>query len=311
VAGAAATRRARGRPSRAKLQRGLPGGQIGEGDVALPPGDQLEPFADADDIAEVAAAALTDDRDIGELYELTSPRLTTLADGVGEIATATVRDIHDVPISVEECAASADDHGALVPLEEQDRGLWDGDAIGEATTLLDAALRRGQPGPNQLRGAAPPATPPAPTAPRPTDWRQIALPYAQLSRMRTPGRGPQPGGRRGRGRRPALGLELVDRPERDPVTSLATTCWLPSAPTCSVDFGRHPKRPTPTAWLLRSHPPTRSVSIRPTWPTPLPPSDGGDFFVPACPSEPAAFVDTAKGPATGCPSVHSRSEACP
>jgi predicted RNA polymerase sigma factor len=92
-----------------------------------------------------------------------------LADGVGEIATATVRDIHDVPISVEECAASADDHGALVPLEEQDRGLWDGDAIGQATTLLDAVLRRGQPGPNQLRGAAPPATPPAPTAPRPTD----------------------------------------------------------------------------------------------------------------------------------------------
>jgi len=77
----------------------------------------------------------------------------TFADAVSEIATATGREIRYVPISVEECAASADDHGALVPLDEQNRGLWDGDAIAEATTLLDAALRRGRPGPYQLQAA--------------------------------------------------------------------------------------------------------------------------------------------------------------
>ena len=42
------------------------------GVVALPAGETPEPFVDADDIADVAVAALTDDRHIGELYELTA-----------------------------------------------------------------------------------------------------------------------------------------------------------------------------------------------------------------------------------------------
>jgi uncharacterized protein YbjT (DUF2867 family) len=81
------------------------------GEVVLPADDQLEPFVDADDIADVAVAALTDDRHIGEVYELTSPRLLTFADAVGEIAGATGREIRYVPISVEEYAAGAADHG--------------------------------------------------------------------------------------------------------------------------------------------------------------------------------------------------------
>jgi uncharacterized protein YbjT (DUF2867 family) len=44
-----------------------------EGEVALPAGNTPEPFVDAEDIADVAVAALTDDRHIGELYELTGP----------------------------------------------------------------------------------------------------------------------------------------------------------------------------------------------------------------------------------------------
>ena len=56
------------------------------GEVALPAGDVREPFVDADDIADVAVAALTDDRHVGRLYELTGPRLLTFADAVGEIA---------------------------------------------------------------------------------------------------------------------------------------------------------------------------------------------------------------------------------
>ena len=76
-----------------------------DGELALPAGDQLEPFVDADDIADVAVAALTDNRHIGELYELTSPRLMTFADAVGEIARATGRDIRYVPVTIEEYAA--------------------------------------------------------------------------------------------------------------------------------------------------------------------------------------------------------------
>ena len=43
------------------------------GEIALPVGPVGEPFVDADDIADVAVAAFTDDRHIGQLYELTGP----------------------------------------------------------------------------------------------------------------------------------------------------------------------------------------------------------------------------------------------
>jgi uncharacterized protein YbjT (DUF2867 family) len=77
------------------------------GEVALPARDVPEPFVDVDDIADVAVAALTDDRHIGELYELTGPRLLTFAEAVDEIARATGREIRYVPISIEEFAAAA------------------------------------------------------------------------------------------------------------------------------------------------------------------------------------------------------------
>jgi uncharacterized protein YbjT (DUF2867 family) len=77
------------------------------GELALPAGDVPEPFVDADDIADVAVAALTDDRHMGEVYELTGPRLLSFADAVDEIAEAVGRDIHYVPISLDDFAAAA------------------------------------------------------------------------------------------------------------------------------------------------------------------------------------------------------------
>lgn len=61
-----------------------------------------EPFVDADDIADIAVAALTDDRHIGKLYELTGPRLLTFAEAVEEIALACDREIRYKPIALEE-----------------------------------------------------------------------------------------------------------------------------------------------------------------------------------------------------------------
>ena len=72
------------------------------GEVVLPAGDMAEPFVDADDIADVAVAALTEDRHIGELYELTGPRLLTFAEAVEEIAKATGREIRYAPVPVDE-----------------------------------------------------------------------------------------------------------------------------------------------------------------------------------------------------------------
>jgi hypothetical protein len=63
-------------------------------------------------------AALTDDRHIGELYELTSPRLMTFADAVGEIARATGRDIRYVPLTIEEYAAVAAEYGLPADIVE-------------------------------------------------------------------------------------------------------------------------------------------------------------------------------------------------
>lgn len=63
------------------------------GQVALPAGDVGEPFVDVEDIADVAAASLLDDRHIGQLYEVTGPRLWSFAAAVGEIARVTGREI--------------------------------------------------------------------------------------------------------------------------------------------------------------------------------------------------------------------------
>lgn len=75
------------------------------GKVVLPAGDVPEPFVDAEDIADVAVAALTEDGHVGQVYELTGPRLLTFAEAVGGIAKAADRDIRFVPISVEEYAS--------------------------------------------------------------------------------------------------------------------------------------------------------------------------------------------------------------
>jgi uncharacterized protein YbjT (DUF2867 family) len=81
------------------------------GEVALPAGDTPEPFVDVDDIADVAVAALTDDRHIGQSYELTGPRLLTFAEAVDEISGAVGREIRYLPVSIEEFAAGAADQG--------------------------------------------------------------------------------------------------------------------------------------------------------------------------------------------------------
>ena len=81
------------------------------GELALPAGDTPEPFVDVDDLADVAVAALTDDRHIGQVYELTGPRLLTFAQAVEEIARATGREIRYAPISISEFGAAAAEQG--------------------------------------------------------------------------------------------------------------------------------------------------------------------------------------------------------
>lgn len=75
------------------------------GEVALPVGDVKEPFVDADDIADVVVAALTEDGHDGEVYEVTGPRLLTFAEAVAEVAAAAGREIAFVQVPMDAYAA--------------------------------------------------------------------------------------------------------------------------------------------------------------------------------------------------------------
>jgi uncharacterized protein YbjT (DUF2867 family) len=79
--------------------------QVLNGEVALPVATVQEPFVDADDIAEIAVAALIDDRHVGQLYELTGPRLLTFPEAIDEIARAAGREVRYTQVSPEQYAS--------------------------------------------------------------------------------------------------------------------------------------------------------------------------------------------------------------
>jgi RNA polymerase sigma-70 factor (ECF subfamily) len=72
--------------------------------------------------------------------------------------------------------------GRLVLLSEQDRSLWDREAIAAASELLLGAMRRGRPGPYQLQAAIAACHAEAPSW-EATDWRQVLLLYDALLRL--------------------------------------------------------------------------------------------------------------------------------
>src|SRR5262249_40681938 len=77
--------------------------------------------------------------------------------------------------------ARVNGQGELVPLEDQERRLWDHRQIAEGVVCLDAALVFGRPGPYQLQAAIAATHAQARTAAE-TDWPEIAALYGQLVR---------------------------------------------------------------------------------------------------------------------------------
>ena len=85
-------------------------GPVLEGLITLPAEDRKEPFVDVDDIADVAVAALLDPKHVGQLYEVTGPRLLTFAEVAAEINAAAGLDVqyahmplgefHDLMLSI-------------------------------------------------------------------------------------------------------------------------------------------------------------------------------------------------------------------
>lgn len=70
------------------------------GELVLPAGDIVEPFIDADDIADVAVAALINPAHRNKLFEVTGPRALTFAQCVEEISEAIGRPVKYTSIPV-------------------------------------------------------------------------------------------------------------------------------------------------------------------------------------------------------------------
>jgi len=79
-------------------------------------------------------------------------------------------------------AARTGPDGELIPLDRQDRSLWDREAIIEGTALIEQTMARGSVGPYQLQAAIAALHDEAARA-EATDWPQILALYGLLERM--------------------------------------------------------------------------------------------------------------------------------
>jgi uncharacterized protein YbjT (DUF2867 family) len=80
------------------------------GEVAFPAGQVREPFVDADDLADMAVAALTGNDHAGATYDATGPRLLTFAEATAEIAAAAGRPVAFRSVSSEDYARALAAH---------------------------------------------------------------------------------------------------------------------------------------------------------------------------------------------------------
>jgi len=79
-------------------------------------------------------------------------------------------------------AARMGTSGEIIPLDEQDRSLWDRQLIDEGIALISATLSRGSVGPYQLQAAIAAVHDEAPSAAE-TDWNEILALYGVLKRI--------------------------------------------------------------------------------------------------------------------------------
>jgi len=101
---------------------------IRAGIMAMPDAAGPDPFLDIDDVADVAVAALTDDSHIGQLHELTGPRVVTLEEVADILGDAIGRPVRYLPMPHD--AYSAELVGAGLPA----------DVAGHLTDVIAEAL---------------------------------------------------------------------------------------------------------------------------------------------------------------------------
>jgi len=111
------------------------------GEIAMPGGNVAEPFVDADDVADVAVAALTEDGHAGKVYELTGPRLLTFAQAAEEISKASGRPVRYVPVAGDDYATLLVAQGVPAELAEFLTALFGEVLDGRNAHLSDGVQR--------------------------------------------------------------------------------------------------------------------------------------------------------------------------
>jgi uncharacterized protein YbjT (DUF2867 family) len=114
---------------------------IKHGHLSMPVGDIREPFVDTEDIADVAVAAFLDDRHIGQIYELSGPRLLSMEDVASDLSDALGRPVVFHSVSVEAYAKELVQHGfseeESLPVAQLIADVLDG----RNATLVDGVQR--------------------------------------------------------------------------------------------------------------------------------------------------------------------------
>jgi uncharacterized protein YbjT (DUF2867 family) len=117
----------------------LPG--VLSGDLFLPTGDGGTPFVDAEDIAEVAASALTEDRHSGQIYQMTGPRAISFGEAADLIGKAIARTIRHVDVDPEVFVERQVANGVPVDVARLLTGLFVAIRNGRGSTVSDGVER--------------------------------------------------------------------------------------------------------------------------------------------------------------------------
>ncbi|MFF3748989.1 NAD(P)H-binding protein [Streptomyces sp. NPDC002018] len=112
--------------------------EVAAGELSLAAGDGAASFVDAEDIAEVAVAALTGPGHDGEVYELSGPRALTVDDCLAEIARVTGHRARYVPLDEAAYRARLTSRG----VSEEEASTW-ADALKPIRTSLEAPVLDG------------------------------------------------------------------------------------------------------------------------------------------------------------------------
>ncbi|MFD8394665.1 NAD(P)H-binding protein [Streptomyces sp. NPDC059680] len=109
--------------------------------LSLPTGDGRTPFVDAEDIAEVAASALTEDRHGGRTYRLTGPRAIGFGEAADLIGRATGRVVRHVDVDPDVFTERQISHGVPADVARLLTGLLVNVRAGRGATVADGVER--------------------------------------------------------------------------------------------------------------------------------------------------------------------------